>query len=130
MKQKHTLLALAALCLTAVLMMALWYGSKPSAVPGLKHITVEVCHKDQTVSRFSYQTDALYLGECLLEEGLISGSSSEYGLFVDTVDGELADYSVDGGWWQLTCSGQPASAGADQIALEDGASYGWIYTVD
>lgn len=129
MKNKKSLLALAALCLAAVVMLGIWRSARPTGNTDLKHITVEVCHKDQTINTFAYETDAEYLGDVLTKEGLISGSESEYGLFVDTVDGETADYTVDGGWWQLTCNGEPAQTGADTVALEDGAVYGWIYTV-
>ena len=129
MKNKKSLLALIALCLAAVIMLAVWQTTRPTGNNDLKSITVEVCHKDQTTNTFAYQTDAEYLGEVLMEEGLISGNKGEFGLFVDTVDGETADYSVDGGWWQLTCNGEPAQTGADTVVLEDGAVYGWVYTI-
>ena len=129
MKQKKYLIALAALCLIVAVMWAVWNFTRPNSNTELKQITVEVCHKDETCNTFTYETDAEYLGEFLLEEGLISGTEGAYGLFVDTVDGESADYSVDGGWWQLLCNGESSATGADAVVLEDGSLYTWLYTI-
>ena len=78
---------------------------------------------------FTYGTNEDYLGTVLVAEGLIQGDDSTYGLMIHTVDGETADYAADGSWWQLTCNGEPAVTGADQVALEDGALYRWTYTI-
>lgn len=129
MKQKKTLLALGGLCLAALMMLAAWHFTRPEASAGLKHITVEVEHKDDSLNTFTYDTDAEYLGAFLLEQGLIRGSEGAYGLYVETVDDETADYSVDGSWWQLLCNGESASTGADSVVLEDGSTYTWVYTV-
>ncbi len=129
MKQKKSLLALGALYLAALVMWAAWSFTRPDANTDLKQFTVEVCHKDESLRTFAYETDAEYLGAFLLEEGLISGSEGPYGLYVETVDGETADYSVDGSWWQLLCNGESASTGADTVVLEDGSTYTWIYTI-
>ena len=126
---KKIILALTALCLTMALMLGIWQTNKPVGTDDLKSITVEVCHKSGTVNTFPYETREEYLGPLLLESGLISGAIGEYGLFVDTVDGETADYAADGGWWQLTCNGEAANTGADQVALEDDTVYRWTYTI-
>lgn len=128
MEKKRIAAALAALCLLAAGMYALWRVSRPAAEDGEKRVSVQVNHSDGTQAEFTYQTDQAYLGPLLEEEGLISGTEGAYGLFVDTVDGETADYDADGGWWQLTCNGEPAQTGADQVALEDGGVYVWSYT--
>ena len=126
---KKILLALTALCVTMLLMLGIWQTTKPTGTDDRKAITVEVCHKDSTIHTFPYETREAYLGSLLLEDGLISGTMGEFGLFVDTVDGETADYAADGSWWQLTCNGEAAATGADQVALEDGALYRWTYTI-
>ena len=130
MKKQHKLLAGAAVfCLLAVLMFTVWRTSRPEPAEGEKHITVEVVHKDGATASFAYNTDEEYLGPLLEEAGLISGTESQYGLFVDTVDGETASYENDGGWWRLSCDGEDAQTGADGVVLEDGAVYIWTYTV-
>lgn len=118
----------AAFCALALVLGLLWYGFRPEAAGGVKSVTVSVTHGDGTTRDFSYRTDRAFLGELLREEGLISGTEGPYGLFVDTVDGETADYGQNGAWWRLTEEGLDADAGVDQIALRDGGTYGWIYT--
>ena len=130
MKHRRYLFAGAALlCALAVMMGMLWRYSRPETEDGEKQIVVEVIHKDQTEKEFVYQTDFSYLGELLLEEGLIEGTVGDYGLYVETVDGETADYSADQGWWQLSCNGERAQTGADSVVLHDGDRYTWTYTV-
>lgn len=115
-------------CVLALALFALWRFTRPEPAEGVKTVTVEVTHSDGAEAEFTYQTDLVYLGELLEQEGLISGSDGAYGLFVDTVDGETADYAADGGWWRLTCGGEDADTGVDSVPLEDGGVYGWIYT--
>ena len=130
MKHRRFLVAGAALfCLLAVVMGVIWRHSCPETEIGEKHIIVEVIHKDKTEKVFEYQTDHAYLGELLLETDLITGTNGEYGLFVEAVDGETADYSVDQGWWQLSCNGERAQTGADSIVLHNGDRYTWTYMV-
>ena len=114
MKQTKSLLTLAALLLAALVMWTVWNTTRPAA---------------KSVNTFTCETDAPYLGEFLLEEGLIAGSEGPYGLYVDTVDGETADYSVDCGWWQLLCNGESSSVGVDAVVPEEGSTYTWVYTV-
>jgi len=129
MKQKKSLLAAAGLVLTVVVMLGVWFSTRPAPREGIKHITVEVCHGNGETKTFAYDTDAEYLGELLQEEGLISGSEGPFGLYVDTVDGETADFTINQSWWQLTCNGESAQTGADQVIIEDGGNYVWIYTI-
>ena len=130
MKHRRFLIAGVALfCLLAVAMGMIWQQSRPEAESGNKHIIVEVIHKDAAHTVFEYQTEHGYLGDLLLETGLITGTTGEYGLFVETVDGETADYSADQSWWQLSCNGERAQTGADSIVLHDGDQYVWTYTI-
>jgi len=127
--KKHLAVAAAVFCVFAILMGTIWMKSRPSAQSGMKQVAVEVIHKDGTEKKFEYQTDLEYLGELLLEEGLISGTTGAYGLFVKTVDGETADYAEDQGWWRLDCNGEQAQTGADSMVLQDGDVYTWVYTI-
>ena len=120
--------AAAVFCVLALALLAVWRMSRSAVAAGEKTVKVEVVHRDGTAAEFSYRTELQYLEELLVQEGLVSGSDSAYGLFVDTVDGETADYAKDGGWWRLTCNGEDAETGAGEVALEDGGVYGWIYT--
>ena len=117
------------LMVLAVVMSVVSNANKPTGTAGSKQITVEVIHKDGTQAEFSYATDKEFLGELLVEEGLISGDKGAYGIYVSTVDGETADFAVDGGWWQLSQDGESVTVGADTLPITDGSTYTWAYTV-
>ena len=63
------------------------------------------------------------VGAALLSLGLIAGEDSEYGLYVKTVNGETADYDVDGTYWAFYVNGEYAMTGVDATTLEAGAIY-------
>ncbi len=123
------ILGLAVFLILALALGALWYTVRPRPEAGEKNITVDVVHSDGREQQFSYITEEAYLGPLLVEEGLISGSESAYGLYVETVDGETADYDRDGSWWRLQCNGEDAQTGADTTPLRDGDIFCWTYTV-
>lgn len=112
----------------AVVLGVIWRVSRPGTAQGEKHITVEVVHKDGSEAEFAYDTGEEYLGAALTGEGLISGTQGAYGLYVETVDGETAVYSADGGWWKLSCNGEDAQTGVDSVPVNDGDRYTWTYT--
>ena len=128
-RNRGILFASILLMVLAVVMSVVSNANKPTGTAGSKQITVEVIHKDGTQTEFSYATDKEFLGELLVEEGLISGDEGAYGLFVHTVDGETADFAVDGGWWQLSQDGESVTVGADALPITDGSTYTWAYTV-
>lgn len=88
MRNRKTLLAAAALMIVAALMAGLWYFTRPQTQVGDKTVVVEVVHGDESAKEFTYHTDAEYLGQVLVEEKLVKGESSQFGLYITTVDGE------------------------------------------
>ena len=72
---------------------------------------------------FDYTTDKATVGEALLEEGLIEGTDSEYGLYVTKVNGIVADYNVDATYWAFYINGEYAMTGVDSTNVEEGATY-------
>ena len=130
MKKKYLygIAAAALFCLLALGLWHIWQSSLPETAAGEKSVTGTVTHADGTTAEFAYHTDLEYLGDLLQQEGLISGSEGEYGLFVETVDGEPVDYHRDQSWWRLTCNGEDATTGADAVVLHDGDQYAWFYT--
>ena len=129
MKNKKLLLAVVALAAAVAVMLGLWMGTRPETVEGGKDITITVIHKDASEKVFAYSTDAEYLGEVLLSEGLAQGESGEYGLMIDTVDGETADWSKDQSYWAIFIGEDYATTGADGIVLTDGGEYSLVYTI-
>ena len=122
-------LAVAAFIALAVVLALVWQFTRPAPAAGAQHLTVEVVHKDESTKTFTYDTDAEYLAEVLVAEGLISGDESEFGLYVKTVDGETADYDVDQSWWALSINGEFAQTGVSATPVYDGDAYTWTYTV-
>ena len=129
MKNKKLWVCLLALVLLMGAMSALWLGSRETAEEGSKEITVAVNHKDTSKAVFTYKTDAQYLGEVLLEEGLVQGTEGPYGLEIHTVDSETADWNTDRSYWALYIGTEYATTGADGVVLTDGGEYLLEYTI-
>lgn len=126
---KKYLAAAAALAVLLAVTLCIYMYNRPAPEAGSKHISVTVVHGDGSEKSFAYQTDAEYLSEVLLAEGLIRGEEGAYGLYVTVVDGEEADYAADQSWWCLTKGGAEWMYGASETAIADGDSYEWTYTV-
>ena len=92
-----------------------------------KAITVCVIANGETKD-ISLETAATNLRDALEKEGIIAGSESEYGMYVETVDGITAN-ADNQEWWCLTVNGESAATGVDGIEVEDGASYEFTLTV-
>lgn len=122
------LLMTGAACVAAAGLAGIYAANQPKTQSGSKSYEVKIIHKDGTEKTYQYSTDSEYLGEALLEQGLIKGSDGTYGLYVDTVDGETADYDTDQAYWRLQVDDQDSQTGADSTPVTDGGSYTWIYT--
>ena len=91
------------------------------------HITFRVTHDDGEEKVFEFDTAKTTLAEVLIEEDLVKESTESSG-FYDTVDGEVADWNVDEGWWYFTCNGEGLTVGIEEEQLVDGAVYEAIFT--
>ena len=105
------------------------FREKPTE--GTKNITIEVVNKEQETSSYEVQTSAEYLRGAMEEaEGLtFSGTDSEFGLTVDTVNGETADYNTDGAYWAFYVNGEYCNYGVDSQSIADGDVFTIAYTV-
>lgn len=121
-KSTKILLAVLVLAIAAGAMAAAWLYFSPKAAAGAKSIMVDVTHLDGTEKSCTVKTDAEFLAPALEAEGLISGEMGDYGLFIDTVDGEFAD-SAKGQWWVFTVNGEMGTYGADTQPIADGDVY-------
>ncbi len=75
---------------------------------------------------FEIHTDKKTVGEALLELNLIAGDSSEYGLYVKTVNGITVDYDKDGKYWAFYIGGEYAMSGVDTTEISAGATYSFV----
>ena len=82
-----------------------------------------VVDKDGNETNFEIHTNKATVGEALLELELTAGETSEYGLYVKTVNGITADYDVDQTYWAFYVNDEYAMSGADTTAIEEGATY-------
>lgn len=128
MKNKKLVLAVIAVVALIAIMAGIWYFTRPQPQEGAKGITVYVTHKDGSEKKFEYRTDAEYLDDVLLEKKLITGSESQYGLTVESVDGEVADWNTDSAYWAIYIGDEYATTGISEIVVTDGAVYKFVYT--
>ena len=85
--------------------------------------TFKVTDADGKETDFTISTDKKTVGEALLEENLIAGDDSEYGLYVKTVNGVTLDYDKDGMYWAFYVNGEYAQTGVDSTEVTAGAEY-------
>ncbi|MCL2696381.1 MAG: DUF4430 domain-containing protein [Clostridiales bacterium] len=124
MKKKTILIVLSTLLLALLVAGALWlsFATRAPVQEGGKQFTLTVSFPDEDERVLELATDADYLGAALLEKGLISGTESEFGLLVDTVDGLYADPAL-GQYWVFTQAGEWVMTGVDTTPVADGDSF-------
>lgn len=106
-------------------LVAVWmiFGAKPQE--GAKAITIEVINSADESTVYELNTDAEYLRQAMDEaEGLTyDGTESEYGMMISTVNGEVADYNVDGSYWSFYVNGEYCNYGIDTQPVVDGDAF-------
>lgn len=120
-KTKRIIAVVALLVLIAAAVFAYMHFA-PAANPGDKTIVVSVIHGDGTQKDFSINTDAENLRTALEQEKLVQGEDGDYGLYIQTADGETADESLQQ-WWCITKGGETLMTGVDDTMIADGERY-------
>ena len=128
-KNIKIIIAAVAIIVLIAVMAAVYVSTRPETVEGEKSFTVKVIHKDGSEKTFTYQTDVEYLGDLLLEEGLIQGENGQFGLYITNVDGENAIYENDGAYWALYEGEDYAQQGIGETPILDGSEFSLVYTV-
>jgi metal-dependent hydrolase (beta-lactamase superfamily II) len=133
MKQLKNILKFSAVVmLIAVMALTIVSCSKDneeSTAAGEITITVEVINKAGESTEHEIKTTKTTLADALLEAGIVEGTTDEYGLYITTVDGELADYSADQSYWAISKDGEYLMTGASSTNIADGEHYELTYTV-
>lgn len=103
---------------------------KPKTAQGAKSITIEVVDNNANSTMYDVHTDAEYLRQAMEEaDGLeFSGSESEYGMMVETVNGVTADWNVDQSYWGFFVNGDYCNYGIDTQPVMDGDAFQIIYS--
>jgi len=90
---------------------------------GTTEFAFNVVDKDGNETAFTIKTDEKTVGAALLKVNLIAGEDSQYGLYVKTVNGIVADYDVDQTYWAFYIDGDYAMTGVDATEIVPGSSY-------
>ncbi len=132
MKKLHSFLKFSVLAILAVTMAftLLACGSEDENAEGTEiTITVAVIKKSGETTEHSITTTGRTLADALVESGLVEENYDDYGLYFNTVDGEVADYSVDQSYWAISKDGEYLMTGASSTPIADGEHYELTYTV-
>ena len=89
---------------------------------------VVVTDLDGKETTFEYSSNAASVGEALVAEGLIEGHETEYGLYIDTVNGITADWDADQTYWAFYINGEYATTGIDGTEIVADTTYGLTLT--
>ena len=129
MKNKKLMLSLIALVMVVAVMAGVYFATRPETAEGSKTITVSVVHSDGSVKEFTYHTDERFLGPVITENGLVEGSVGEFGLVIESVDGEKASWEENQSYWALYIGEEYATTGADTTTIHDGDAFSLVYTI-
>ena len=89
---------------------------------GATTFDLEVCVGENKVV-FTVSTDEKMLDKALLSLDIIEGRDDKYGLYIERVNGILADYSIDQTYWALYINGSYALTGISSTEITSGATY-------
>ena len=122
-------LILCTMLIAVMALMAAGCGSKSAetTAPGVS-FTFVVTDLEGNESTFDITTSKATVGEALLDEGLIVGEDSEYGLYVTSVNGMAADWDNDQTYWAFYIDGEYATTGVDATEVTEGATYSFVLT--
>lgn len=90
---------------------------------GETEFTVSITFSDGSEKAYTVNTDKKTVGEALIEVELIEGTVGDYGLMVETVDGETVKYEDGGKYWAFYIDGEYAMTGVDATEITAGATY-------
>jgi hypothetical protein len=125
---KKLIAGVVALIAVIAILLGVYLNNRQPTTSGSKTITVSVFDtvgSTEASNTATITTDEEYLRGVLEQEdsGIsISGSESEYGLFVTTVDGVTADDSKQQ-WWCFTKGGEMLNTGVDSTPIADGDTF-------
>ncbi len=128
---KKALIGIFVLVIAIAVLAAVYFAFRARPETGNKNITIEVVNKEQETTTYEVNTNAEYLRQAMEEaDGLtFSGTESEFGLTVITVNGETADYNTDGAYWAFYVNGEYCNYGIDTQPIADGDAFSITYIV-
>ena len=130
--KKKILIGVGAFLALAAILVGIFFIFREKPVEGSKSVSIEVINSKDKSKVYELKTDAEYLRQAMEEaDGLtFSGNESEYGLMVNTVNGEIADYNTNGAYWSFYVNGEYCNYGIDTQPVKDGDEFQIIYTAN
>lgn len=132
MKKKKLILGTGILVILILAMALIWTNFREKPVEGSKEITIEVVNSKEESEVYELKTDAEYLEQAMEEakdQGLTYvGEEGPYGLSISSVNGERADYTLDGAYWGFFVNGEYCNYGISEQPVEDGDAFKIVYT--
>lgn len=135
MKQnKKTWIAAVVFAVVLVVLGAVYYFTKPETSKGQKEVTLVVVDKEGEKTSYEVHTDAEYLIQVMedaKDQGLtFDGEDGDYGMMINTVNGEEAVFANDGAYWGFSVNGNYCEYGVSEQPVADGDEFEIKYTID
>ena len=132
MNKKKVILGSGILVVLIVAMSLIWTNFREKPVEGSKAITIEVIDSKEESVVYELKTDAQFLIEAMeeaKEQGLsYEGEDGQYGFNISTINGERADYTLDGAYWATYVNEVYCNYGVSEQPVEDGDAFEIVYT--
>ena len=96
---------------------------------GATKFYLDVVNTDKTITKFEIHTDKKTVGEALLELEVIAGTTSDYGLYITSVNGITADWDTEKAYWAFYIGGEYAQTGVDTTDIVAGTVYALTKTI-
>ena len=94
----------------------------------VKHITLTVTYADGHSDELAIDTTAEFLKQAIETEVELGGEDGQYGFYIESVNGEVADYDADGAYWAIYVNDEYGMYGIDSQPVADGDRYALVYT--
>ena len=90
---------------------------------GEKSFELTILDKEGKEHLYLIHTDEEMVGYALIEHKLIEGEQGQYGMYIQSVLGQVLDYETDGMYWAFYVNGEYAMTGVDQTPIQPDTGY-------
>ena len=90
---------------------------------GAKSFELTIVDKEGVTHPYMIHTDEEMVGYALIEHKLIEGEQGQYGMYIQSVLGQVLDYETDGMYWAFYVNGEYAMTGVDQTPIQADTGY-------
>ena len=136
MKKKGIIIVAVALVVLIAIFAVAYFTNKRATTVESKNIVIEVKNSSGDISNYDIATNAEYLRGAmdeLMAKGTgfsYTGTDGDYGIMIESVNGEKADYAADKSYWAIYVNGEYGQYGADSVPVADGDTYALVHEVE